>query len=147
MYRLLVTDPETNEEFELWFEVTTASRERLDVVRILLQKQLGDIPAVRPVSCITAQILGELEAQDIKYTERQLPLWNTWLILMLVLNAHTEWLARKLSNSDKSWQTFHLYIAALNEFAEVSPGLVWRCTVGHRRWVVVPNHVWGGLGW
>ncbi|MEC9091373.1 MAG: hypothetical protein VX776_08190, partial [Planctomycetota bacterium] len=44
LYRLLVMDPETNQEFELGFEVTTASRERLDVVRnTSLQKQLGDV--------------------------------------------------------------------------------------------------------
>ena len=102
MYRLLVTDPETNEEFELGFEVTTASRERLDVVRnTSLQKQLGDISGGQACELYELpEILGELEAQDIKqYTERQLPLWNTWLILMLVLIImHTEWLARKLSN-------------------------------------------------
>ena len=102
LYRLLVTDPETNEEFELGFEVTTASRERLDVVRnTSLQKQLGDISGGQACELYELpEILGELEAQDIKqYTERQLPLWNTWLILMLVLIImHTEWLARKLSN-------------------------------------------------
>jgi len=45
-------------------------------------------------------VLNQLEAQDLKqYTERQLPLWNTWFILLLVLLVmHTEWLARKLSN-------------------------------------------------
>ena len=102
LYRLLVMDPETKEEFELGFEVTTASRERLDVVRnTSLQKQLGDISGGQACELYELpEILGELEAQDIKqYTERQLPLWNTWLILMLVLIImHTEWLARKLSN-------------------------------------------------
>ena len=102
LYRLLVMDPETKEEFELGFEVTTASRERLDVVRnTSLQKQLGDISGGQACELYELpEILSELEAQDIKqYTERQLPLWNTWLILMLVLIImHTEWLARKLSN-------------------------------------------------
>lgn len=102
LYRLLVMDPETKEEFELGFEVTTASRERLDVVRnTSLQKQLGDISGGQACELYELpEILSDLEAQDIKqYTERQLPLWNTWLILMLVLIImHTEWLARKLSN-------------------------------------------------
>ena len=102
LYRLLIMDPETNEEFELGFEVTTASRERLDVVRnTSLQKQLGDISGGQACELYELpEILNQLEAQDIKqYTERQLPLWNTWLILLLVLVImHTEWLARKLSN-------------------------------------------------
>ena len=102
LYRLLIMDPETNEEFELGFEITTASRERLDVVRnTSLQKQLGDISGGQACELYELpEILNQLEAQDIKqYTERQLPLWNTWLILVLVLIImHTEWLARKLSN-------------------------------------------------
>jgi len=102
LYRLLIMDPETNEEFELGFEITTASRERLDVVRnTSLQKQLGDISGGQACELYELpEMLNQLEAQDIKqYTERQLPLWNTWLILLLVLIImHTEWLARKLSN-------------------------------------------------
>lgn len=102
LYRLLVMDPETNEEFELGFEVTTASRERLDVVRnTSLQKQMGDVTGGQACELYELpEILNQLEAQDIKqYTERQLPLWNTWLILLLVLLVmHAEWLARKLSN-------------------------------------------------
>ena len=102
LYRLLVMDPETNEEFELGFEVTTASRERLDVVRnTSLQKQIGDVTGGQACELYELpEILNQLEAQDIKqYTERQLPLWNTWLILLLVLLVmHAEWLARKLSN-------------------------------------------------
>ncbi|MBK94586.1 MAG: hypothetical protein CMJ79_02585 [Planctomycetaceae bacterium] len=101
-YRLLVMDPETNEEFELGFEVTTASRERLDVVRnTSLQQQIGDVTGGQACELYELpEVLNQLEAQDLKqYTERQLPLWNTWFILLLVLLVmHTEWLARKLSN-------------------------------------------------
>ncbi len=102
LYRLLVMDPETNEEFELGFEVTTASRERLDVVRnTSLQKQLGDITGGQACELYELpEVLDQLETRDItQYTERQLPLWNTWFILLLVLIVmHTEWLARKLTN-------------------------------------------------
>ena len=101
-YRLMVLDPETDAEFEIGFEVTTVSRERLDVVRNTpLQQQLADVTGGQACELFELpELLAGLEAKPLEqYNHRQLPLWNTWLILILVLGMmHTEWLVRKLSN-------------------------------------------------
>ncbi|MDE0817700.1 MAG: hypothetical protein OSA92_08575 [Pirellulaceae bacterium] len=101
-YRLMVLDPETDTEFEIGFDVTTVSRERLDVVRNTpLQQQLANITGGQACELFELpELLDGLEAKPLEqYSHRQLPLWNTWLMLILVLTMmHTEWLVRKLSN-------------------------------------------------
>jgi len=101
-YRLMVLDPETDAEFEIGFDVTTVSRERLDVVRNTpLQQQLADITGGQACELFELpELLDGLEAKPLEqYSHRQLPLWNTWLMLILLLTMmHTEWLVRKLSN-------------------------------------------------
>lgn len=101
-YRLMVLDPETDTEFEIGFEVTTVSRERLDVVRNTpLQQQLADVTGGQACELFELpELLDGLEAKPLEqYSHRQLPLWNTWLMLILVLGMmHTEWLVRKLTN-------------------------------------------------
>jgi hypothetical protein len=101
-YRLMVLDPETDTEFEIGFEVTTVSRERLDVVRNTpLQQQLADVTGGQACELFELpELLDGLKAKPLEqYSHRQLPLWNTWLMLILVLGMmHTEWLVRKLTN-------------------------------------------------
>ena len=101
-YRLMILDPETDTEFEIGFDVTTVSRERLDVVRNTpLQQQLADVTGGEACELFELpELLNGLEPQPLEqYSHRQLPLWNTWLMLILVLAMmHTEWLVRKLSN-------------------------------------------------
>ncbi|MBT4013708.1 MAG: hypothetical protein HOF15_15490, partial [Planctomycetaceae bacterium] len=101
-YRLMVLDPETDTEFEIGFDVTTVSREQLDVVRNTpLQQQLANITGGQACELFELpELLDGLEAKPLEqYSHRQLPLWNTWLMLILVLTMmHTEWLVRKLSN-------------------------------------------------
>ena len=101
-YRLMILDPETDTEFEIGFDVTTVSRERLDVVRNTpLQQQLADVTGGQACELFELpELLNGLEPQPLEqYSHRQLPLWNTWLMLILVLAMmHTEWLVRKLSN-------------------------------------------------
>jgi len=101
-YRLKILDPETDTEFEIGFEVAAVSRERLDVVRNTpLQQQLADVTGGQACELYELpELLDGLEAKPLEqYSHRQLPLWNTWLMLILVLTMmHTEWLVRKLSN-------------------------------------------------
>ncbi|MEC7565636.1 MAG: hypothetical protein VX738_08125 [Planctomycetota bacterium] len=101
-YRLMILDPETDTEFEIGFEVAAVSRERLDVVRNTpLQQQLADVTGGQACELYELpELLDGLEAKPLEqYSHRQLPLWNTWLMLILVLTMmHTEWLVRKLSN-------------------------------------------------
>ena len=101
-YRLLIDDPIANDQFELGFEVTSTSRENEQIIRnVGLQTQLASQTGGKKGELYELpQILRSIEAKDTEEpAEQQLPLWNTWLVLLiLLLLMHTEWLARKLFN-------------------------------------------------
>lgn len=101
-YRLLIDDPIANEKFELGFEVTSTSRENEQIIRnVGLQTQLASQTGGKKGELYELpEILRSIEAKDTEEpAEQQLPLWNTWLVLLiLLLLMHTEWLARKLFN-------------------------------------------------
>jgi len=101
-HRVLVRDPETNEEIEAHFKVAPVTAERRNAVRdFALQQTLaaqtgGKSYELHEVSAL----LDDVKAPVIEdYSERRVPVWNTWLVLSMVIGLMLgEWLVRKLVN-------------------------------------------------
>lgn len=101
-HRLLVRDPVTMEEVEATFKVAPTTAERRSVVRnVALQHALarhtgGKSYELHEIGDM-AEVIKERPVEEISH--RRLPLWNTWLVLVLVLVLMLgEWLTRKLLN-------------------------------------------------
>ena len=101
-YRLLVDDPVMNEKFEMSFEVLAVSRESARVIRdVALQRELANQSGGKSGELYQLpEILDSIKAAGTQEpAEMQLPLWNTWLVvILLLLLLHFEWLFRKLFN-------------------------------------------------
>ena len=101
-HRLLVRDPATRDEVEVDFTVAPVSVERRSGGRNYeLQKALASETGG---ACYELYEIGALAGnvpslKTTRTSEHRLGLWNTWLILILLLVLmHTEWVTRKLMN-------------------------------------------------
>jgi len=101
-YRVLVKDPVTGGEVEVTFMVESATAERRSAVRntakqrVLAEQTKGKTYELHEVAKVPGQIK---DRPIVEYSERRFPLWNTWLVLSLVLVLMLgEWLTRKLLN-------------------------------------------------
>jgi len=101
-YRMLVTDPVTGHESETSFQVSNVSIERRNPTRdTARQNALAQQTGGKALELDELDQLPDLiDAQQVRITtRRQVPLGNTWLILVLALGLmFGEWLIRKLSN-------------------------------------------------
>jgi len=101
-HRVLVRDPATYDEVELTFRVAPVSAERRNAVRNLaLQRDLALTTGGRSYELTeVAQLAQDIKAPDIEtYSEVRKPIWNTWLMLILVVGGLMgEWLLRKMVN-------------------------------------------------
>ena len=101
-HRLLVRDPVTSDEVEVSFQVAPVTAERRSAVRdVTLQTALAGQTGGRVYELAEMdRIAGNLaKVELVEETERRFELWNTWLVLIVVLGLMlTEWLARKLQN-------------------------------------------------
>jgi len=101
-HRLLIQDPVTGDETEVSFKVAPVTAERRSAVRdVALQNSLAGQTGGRAYEL--AQMhqlpanLAQLELTE--QTEERFDLWNTWLVLSLVVGLMlVEWLTRKLQN-------------------------------------------------
>jgi hypothetical protein len=101
-HRILVRDPVTSEEYEINFTVAALAVERRNAVRdFALQEALASQTGGKSYELYQlASLAGDLKVPKIvETTEHRFPLWNTWLVLLLVLVLMlSEWLGRKLVN-------------------------------------------------
>ena len=102
LHRLLVEDPVTGNEVEVTFKVAPVSPERRSTVRnVALQRALAEQTGGRAYELAEiGRLTEDVKPRNIvQYTRRQVPLWNTWLVLLLVLALMLgEWTVRKLLN-------------------------------------------------
>jgi hypothetical protein len=101
-HRLLVRDPVTNDEVEVSFKVAPVTAERRSAVRdYALQNALAGQTGGKVYELTEVQRLPD-DVADLRLeekTERRFELWNTWLVLLLVLGLMlSEWLVRKFQN-------------------------------------------------
>ncbi|MBI1374693.1 MAG: hypothetical protein GC159_18395 [Phycisphaera sp.] len=101
-HRVLVKDPVTNEEVEAHFKVAPVTAERRNAVRdFALQQTLAAQTGGKTYELSEiAALADDVKAPVVEdYTEKRVPLWNTWLVLTMVLTLMLgEWLIRKLVN-------------------------------------------------
>lgn len=101
-HRLLVTDPIEGAEVEIILDVSPLSVERRSAIRnVKLQEMLADETGGKPYELTGLDKLAQdLKAEPILETEGiYVPLWNTWLVVALVLLALLgEWTVRKLAD-------------------------------------------------
>ncbi len=101
-YRLMITDPVTGNESDAGFEVSNVSIERRNPTRdTALQNALAEQTGGKALELDELDRLPEMiDAQEVRITtRREVPLGNTWLVLLLALSLmFGEWLLRKLSN-------------------------------------------------
>jgi hypothetical protein len=101
-HRLLVRDPITREETEVNFSVAPLAAEKRNAVRdVALQRTLASQTGGRAYELQDlSQLINDVNVPLVRQTkELRFPLWNTWLILLLVLALMLgEWLTRKLVN-------------------------------------------------
>ena len=101
-HRLRVKDPITDEWVETTFKVAPTTAERRSVVRdVALQRSLARYTGGKPYELHEigdmAEAIKDSPVEEI--SRRRLPLWNTWLVLVLMLVLMLgEWLTRKLLN-------------------------------------------------
>jgi len=102
LHRLLVKDPVTLEWVETTFKVAPTTAERRSAVRnVTMQRALAQHTGGAPYELYEiGNIAGDIRSRTIEeLSERRIPLWNTWLVLALVLVLMLgEWLTRKLLN-------------------------------------------------
>jgi len=102
LHRLLVQDPITREEAETTFKVAPTTAEGRSAVRnVALQRALAEHTggkAYEPHEI--GNLANDIEHRSIEeFSERRLPLWNTWLVLLVAVGLMLgEWLSRKLLN-------------------------------------------------
>ena len=102
LHRLLVKDPITLDEVETTFKVSPTTAEGRSAVRDLaMQRALADNTGGKSYELHeVASLADDIKDRSVEDTSnRRLPLWNTWLILVLGLTLMLgEWLTRKLLN-------------------------------------------------
>jgi len=101
-HRLLVKDPVTLEEVETTFQVSPTTAEGRSAVRdVDMQHALADNTGGKSYELHqVATLPDDVRDRNVEeYSNRRLPLWNTWLVLLLGLTLMLgEWLTRKLMN-------------------------------------------------
>jgi hypothetical protein len=102
LHRLMVKDPVTNDEVEATFQVSPTTAEGRSAVRdIAMQRALAENTGGKSYELHEVAALADdvRERSVEEYSNRRLPLWNTWLVLVLGLTLMLgEWLTRKLMN-------------------------------------------------
>jgi len=102
LHRLLVKDPVTQDEVETTFTVSPTTAEGRSAVRdIAMQRALADQTGGKMYELHeVANLADDVKERSVDdYSNRRLPLWNTWLVLVLGLTLMLgEWLTRKLMN-------------------------------------------------
>ncbi|MDP6544702.1 MAG: hypothetical protein QGH60_11975 [Phycisphaerae bacterium] len=102
LHRLMVKDPVTLDEVETTFKVSPTTAEGRSAVRDLaMQRALADNTGGKSYELYeVASLADDIGDRDLEDTSnRRLPLWNTWLILVVGLTLMLgEWLTRKLMN-------------------------------------------------
>jgi len=102
LHRLLVKDPVTLDEVETTFKVSPTTAEGRSAVRDLaMQRALAENTGGKSYELYEVGTLADdIKDRSVEDTSnRRLPLWNTWLVLVLGLTLMLgEWLTRKLMN-------------------------------------------------
>ena len=102
LHRLLVKDPVTLDEVEATFNVSPTTAEGRSAVRdIAMQHALAENTGGKSYELHeVAKLADDIRERSVEeYSNRRLPLWNTWLVLVLGLTLMLgEWLTRKLMN-------------------------------------------------
>ncbi|MDP6634504.1 MAG: hypothetical protein QGG42_06380 [Phycisphaerae bacterium] len=102
LHRLLVKDPITLDEVETTFKVSPTTAEGRSAVRnITKQRRLAEDTGGKSYELHeVATMADDVKDRDVEeYSNRRIPLWNTWLVLVLGLTLMLgEWLTRKLMN-------------------------------------------------
>ncbi|MBL7134720.1 MAG: hypothetical protein ISS78_11525 [Phycisphaerae bacterium] len=102
LHRLLVKDPVTLEEVETTFKVAPTTAEGRSAVRnVALQRALAEHTGGKAYELHEiGNLANDIEHRSIEeFSERRLPLWNTWLVLLVAVGLMLgEWLTRKLLN-------------------------------------------------
>jgi len=102
LHRLLVHDPITDKEVEVTFEVAPTTAERRSAVRnVALQRTLAEHTGGKQYELHElASMAGDIGDRPVEeIVERRVRLWNTWLVLVVVLTLMMgEWVTRKLLN-------------------------------------------------
>lgn len=101
-YRVNVTDPITNEDSEVRFEVKSVSAERMKAVRdFAVEQSIAQTTNAKSYELNTVNALLE-DFKPEPLTESSLdifPLWNTWLCFgLVVVLMLSEWFVRKMVN-------------------------------------------------
>jgi hypothetical protein len=101
-HRLLVRDPETDEDVAVQFKVAPVTVERQKAERnVKLQADLANATGGKAYELYElAKLPADLNKPSVEVTtERRFELWSTWLVLGLVLVLMLgEWFVRKLMN-------------------------------------------------
>ena len=101
-HRLLVKDPVTLDEVEAAFKVSPTTAEGRSAVRnMAMQRALAENTGGKSYELHeVAALADDIKERNIEeYSDRRLPLWNTWLVLILGLVLMLgEWFTRKLMN-------------------------------------------------
>ncbi|MBL7221543.1 MAG: hypothetical protein ISS69_15635 [Phycisphaerae bacterium] len=102
LHRLLVKDPVTLDEVEATFKVSPTTAEGRSAVRDLaMQRALAENTGGKSYELHeVATLADDIRDRSVEeYSNRRLPLWNTWLVLVVGLVLMLgEWLTRKLMN-------------------------------------------------
>ena len=102
LHRLLVKDPITLDEVEATFKVSPTTAEGRSAVRdVAMQHALAENTGGKSYELHqVASLADDVRDRSVEeYSNRRLPLWNTWLVLVLGLTLMLgEWLTRKLMN-------------------------------------------------
>ena len=101
-YRMSVTDPITNEDSEVRFEVKSVSAERMKAVRDFnVQESIAQATHAKSYELDSvSNLLEDFETEPLTETSLDIfPLWNTWLCFgLLVALLLGEWFVRKMVN-------------------------------------------------
>jgi hypothetical protein len=102
LHRLMVKDPITLDEIETTFKVSPTTAEGRSAVRdVAMQQALAENTGGKSYELHqVASLADDVRDRSVEeYSNRRLPLWNTWLVLLLGLTLMLgEWLTRKLMN-------------------------------------------------
>jgi hypothetical protein len=102
LHRLMVKDPITLDEVEATFKVSPTTAEGRSAVRdVAMQHALAENTGGKTYELHqVASLADDVRDRSVEeYSNRRLPLWNTWFVLVLGLTLMLgEWLTRKLMN-------------------------------------------------